>query len=99
VLALMRGLKIKDLCTSKSVMTVNITHWDAASQKIRTTVCVCDPTHVKPEDMMKFQVDASAPKNSMEDGLLKASAADVALPLPASSLQSYFGGGGRWWFW
>jgi hypothetical protein len=27
--SLTRGLKIKDLCTSKSVMTVNITHWDA----------------------------------------------------------------------
>jgi hypothetical protein len=34
VYSLTRGLKIKDLCTSKSVMTVNITHWDAG-------VCKC----------------------------------------------------------
>ena len=23
-----QGLKTKDLCTSKSVMTINVTHWD-----------------------------------------------------------------------
>ena len=34
--SLTRGLKIKDLCTSKSVMTVNITHWDAG-----VCMCVC----------------------------------------------------------
>jgi len=89
VLALMRGLKIKDLCTSKSVMTVNITHWDAASQKIRTTVCVCDPVQVKPENMMQFQVDASAATNSMNDCLSSAKASDIALP------ASNFGFGGK----
>jgi len=89
VLNLKQGLKTKDLCTSKSVMTVNITHWDAASQKIRTTVCVCDPSQVKAEDMMQFQVDASVSKNSMEDSLLKCSGSDVAGPK-----SSFMGGGG-----
>jgi len=84
-----KGLKTKDLCTSKSVKTVNITHWDPASQKIRTTVCVCDPDQVQPQDLMKFQVDASAPKNSMES---VAPAAEISLP--ASSLFGASVGGG-----
>ena len=38
VLNLKQGLKTKDLCTSKSVMTVNITHWDAG---VCACVCIC----------------------------------------------------------
>lgn len=90
---LTQGLKTKDLCTSKSVMTINITHWDAASQKIRTTVAVCDPSQVTPEDMMKFQVDASVAKNSMDDSLLRTSASDVAGPKTTSGFGGRGGGG------
>ena len=28
VLNIKQGLKTKDLCTNKSVMTINVTHWD-----------------------------------------------------------------------
>jgi hypothetical protein len=83
------GVKTKDLCSNKLVMSVNITHWDTASQNIRTTVCVCDPSQVKPEEMMKFLVEASAAKNSMNDSLLKASGTNIALPK-----SSFLWGGG-----
>ena len=85
---LQSGLKTKDLCTSKNFTTVRITHWDAASQKIRTTVCVCDPIKVKSEDLMKFHVDASAtPKNTMSDGLHSARGAEIGLDASASQLR------------
>jgi len=94
VLNLMQGIKTKDLCSSKSVMTISITHWDAASQKIRTTVAVCDPSQVKPDDIMKFQVDASVAKNSMDDNLLKTHASEVAGPKTISAFGGGGGGGG-----
>ena len=28
VLHMKQGIKTKDLCTSKSAMTINVTHWD-----------------------------------------------------------------------
>ena len=92
---LQSGLKTKDLCTSKNFTTVRITHWDAASQKIRTTVCVCDPIKVKSEDLMKFHVDASAtPKNTMSDGLHSARGAEIGLDASASAWNMSGGGGG-----
>lgn len=83
-----KGIKIADTCTKKTVMSLSITHWDPASQTVRTTVCVCDHDKVRTEEMMRFQIDASAAKSSMsEAGPLSAgSPAPVAYP-------SMFGGG------
>ena len=86
---MMAGLRTADVCTRKTVMTLSITFWDPASQKVRTTVCVCDPDQVTTDMMMKFQVDASGAKNSMADN--SAICSGSAAPIATASL---FGGGG-----
>ena len=54
-----------DKCKTTKVMALKITHWDVASQKVMTTVGVCDPSQVDPDAMMRFQVDVCCSKNSM----------------------------------
>jgi len=89
---MLKGLKTADKCTRKTVMALSVTHWDPASQKVRTTVCVCDPDKVKTEDMMQFQVEASGAKNSMsESGAL---CSGSAAPVASASFGGGMGGGG-----
>lgn len=73
-----RNIKTTDKCSTINFMTLKITHWDAASQQVRTTVAICDPSLLSAEDAMRFQVEATYAKNAMtelkfvESGVAKA---------------------------
>ena len=57
--SLREGVTTTDFLSTANVMALKLTHWDAASQAVRTTVAVCDAGSVSRQDMMKFQVDVS----------------------------------------
>ena len=77
-----------DQCDTMTYLALNITYWDEASQKVRTTTCICDPQKVTPEQLMKFQVDVSFQPKSNDNTLLSLRGADVAKSASGSSFAS-----------
>ena len=76
-----------DQCDTMTYLALNITYWDEASQKVRTTTCICDPQKVTPEQLMKFQLDVSFQPNSNDNNLLSLRGADVAKSASGSSFS------------
>jgi hypothetical protein len=80
-----KNVKTMDQCDTMTYLALNITYWDEASQKVRTTTCICDPKKVTPEQVMKFQLDVSFQPKSNDNNLLSLRGADVAKPDLGSS--------------
>jgi hypothetical protein len=80
-----KQVKTMDQCDTRTYLALNITYWDEASQKVRTTTCICDPKKVTPEQVMKFQLDVSFQPKSNDNNLLSLRGADVAKPDLGSS--------------
>ena len=80
-----KNVKTMDQCDTMTYLALNITYWDEASQKVRTTTCICDPKKVTPEQLMKFQLDVSFQPNSNDNNLLSLRGADVAKSASGSS--------------
>jgi len=83
-----KNVKTMDQCDTMTYLALNITYWDEASQKVRTTTCICDPQTVTPEQLMKFQVDVSFQPKSNDNTLLSLRGADVAKSASGSSFAS-----------
>jgi hypothetical protein len=80
-----KNVKTMDQCDIMTYLALYITYWDEASQKVRTTTCICDPKKVTPEQLMKFQLDVSFQPKSNDNTLLSLRGADVAKPASGSS--------------
>ena len=80
-----KKVKTMDQCDTMTYLALNITYWDEASQKVRTTTCICDPKKVTPEQLMKFQLDVSFQPKSNDNTLLSLRGADVAKSASGSS--------------
>ena len=57
-------------------LTTTLDH--GGCRQVRTTVCVCDPAQVGPDDVMRFAVDFNLSGNSMVRALGQTGAKDVA---------------------